>query len=66
MLLTEVIKELLTLNGFRTFLSFKDYMTRPMTIKENNGELPMEMSKNIQTNLAREHLLYGFSVLATS
>jgi hypothetical protein len=27
-------------------------MTRPMTIKENNGELPMEMSKNIQTNLA--------------
>jgi hypothetical protein len=41
-------------------------MTRPMTIKENNGELPMEMSKNIQINLAREHLLYGFSVLATS
>ncbi len=41
-------------------------MTRSMTIKENNGELPREMSKNIQTNLAREHLLYGFSVLATS
>jgi hypothetical protein len=37
-----------------------------MTIKENNGELPMEMLKNIQTNLAREHLLYGFPVLATS
>jgi hypothetical protein len=41
-------------------------MTRPMTIKENYAELPMEMSKNIQTKLARKHLLYGFSVLATT